>query len=399
MRLASHSARSEDYLMPNLRLCLSLLLSAVLLSPALGQPPQESGVLQYFDFENDTAPWVSLNPKAQVGLTAAQANVFAGTSSLEVKYVLEAVTAGTTGDQIMSGNIVLPLPGGIMGMKAVTLAFKASESLTAVVGGRERKGNSYMAPFFAPAGVWQKVALGLADFYPADDKQDPDAKFDPAKLEGLGVIDASGFLSSIIASGKLPVAQFPAGPRTFWLDEVKLLSTPRPPELGAQPSPDAVEIDRCDGETIRWIVLGGRDWQAAREVDQGARAGHYRFDYTAPAGTLVAWLKPIHRGQLAGTTALHLSACAVQNQPLAVSVEGKGKARYSTQVKLVAGDGWKRFDLPWSDFTPDQQAPAGAGELDPAEITSLTLADVTAMIGEAGEGKRSLWLQDVYATK
>jgi hypothetical protein len=382
--------------MNNLRLPLTLILTAMFLAPALAQAPHEPGVMQYFDFENGTAPWVSMNPQAVVGLTAKQENVFAGTSSLEVQYFFDPTKTGEAG---MTGNIILPLEGGIPGLKAVSLAFKCSESIMALVGGREQDGSTYMAPFFATAGVWQKVTLGLDDFNQVDEETHPGGKFDPGELEGLGVIDASSFLAAITA--KLPVTQYTAGERTFWLDEVKLLATDLPAETVPLPagSPEAVVIDSCDRAAIRWIVLGGKDWKAKREVDVGATSGDYRFDYTAPAGTLVAWMKPIHRGRLAGTKMLHLSVCALDSFPLIVTVEGKGKARYSTPVKLVAGDGLKRFDLAWGDFALDKDAPAGAGPLEPAEITSLTLADVSALGAQTTGGKRCLWVQGVYATK
>ena len=378
--------------MTNLRLCLPLLLCALCL-PALAEP----GVMQYYDFENDTKPWITLNPQAQLGLTAKQENVFAGTSSLELKYVF---TPGATGNQaFIAGTVILPLAGGLRGMQAISLAFKSSATITAVVGGQQEGGQTWVAPFFAPAGAWQEVALGLQDFYPLDDANapPPGAVFDPGKISGLGVIDASGALSTL--TQKAPVTQFPAGARTLWLDEVKLLSTPLPPELGALPTPDAVPIDSCQGETIRWAVLGGRDWKAVREVDPGAPAGHYRFDYTDPAGTLVLWLKPLHLGQLAGTSALHLSVRSAQAIKLVVSVQEPGDVRYNVPVDLPAGGAWKPLTLPWSDFKLDQNSHDPAGKLLPERITGLGLADPTGMAGQPQDQKNTLWFSDLYATK
>jgi hypothetical protein len=391
--------------MTNLRLCLSLLLGALVLAPTWAQPPPpeppDFAPLRYYDFEQDSAPWVSLNPQAIVGLTAVQENMLAGTSALEVWYLFAPTNTGMDG--MLSGSAILPLPDGIPGMASMTFGFKSSEAITAVVGVRERGGGAYMAPFFSPGKVWQRVVLGLDDFYPVDGMVDPDGILEPEQLEGLGILDASNFLATMAA--KLPVAGFEPGARKMWLDEVKLLRTKWDPEAvpfpAGQPAP--VVIDTCDRKGIRWIVLGGKDWQAAREADDptGRVAGtwHYRFEYTLPGGTMVAWLKPVHLGQLADTKALHLSARSDQAVKLIVSVQEKGNARYSQQIELAAGADWKRFDLAWNDFALDKDSKDDDGKLDPDQVTMLSLDDISALSGPPQARKTILWLDDVYATK
>jgi hypothetical protein len=380
--------------MTNLRRCLPLLLCACL-PPALALAQHEPGVMQYYDFENDTKPWVSFNPKAQFGLTAQQENVFAGTSSLEVKYV--AVNTGTTQADLVPGNIILPTPGGLPGLQSVTLAFKCSESVPVVVYGVEQNGPNCYAPFFAPAGVWQQVTLGLADFYSEDGGAGAGAPFNPAALNDLVVMDASRMLYNGLGAGKLPIAAPNVGPRTFWLDEVKLLSTPLPPATLTPPVPDAVVLDSCGGAAIRWIVLGGRDWKAARATDPGAPAGHFRFDYTAPAGTLVLWIKPVHLGQLLGTTALHLSVRSPRATRLVIGAQ-ENNVRYSAPVDVPAGD-WKALTLPWSDFQLDKDSTDPAGKLQPDQITSVSLADPSAMAGPPQDQQNTLCLSNLYAGK
>ncbi len=384
--------------LPRLVLCL---WCALLLIPVSAQPLVEPEVVQYWDFEQMADPWVSLNPQAIVGLTAAQDDVLAGTSSLEVKYLFRAVNTGMEG--ILNGSAVVPLPGGAPGMAGISLWFKSSKTTTALVGGRENGGGAYMAPFFAPAGMWQQVTLGLDDFYPMDEMPDPNGKLDPEQLEGLGVVDASGFLSTLL--GKLPVAGFEPGARRMYLDEVKLLAVAPEKETVPYPleGPAPVVLDSCDREAIRWIVVGGRDWKAIREADepndQGAGTGHYRFEYTLPGGTLVAWLKPVRQGQLADTKALHLALRAGQKLTLMVSVEEKGKARYAQQIEANAGDEWTYLTIPWDDLSLEKDSKDDNGKLDPEQITLLTLADPSGLAGEPEDYKRVLWLNGVCASK
>jgi hypothetical protein len=382
--------------MPSLRYLPALLLCVLLLAPALAQPPAEPGVLNHWDFENTTGPWISINPNAILGLTAAQENVLAGTSALEVQYLFQP---GATGGEMISGNAVLPTEGGLPGLAALSLGVRTSETVNVVVGGRETEGGAYLCPVFSPAGVWQKVTLSLKDLVPVEEMPDPDGKLEPEHLQGLAIIDGSVFLSQMM--GKLPVAGFAPGARRMWLDEVKLLSTDLPPETVNLPvgSPEAVVIDSCDREAIRWIVLGGKDWKAGREADKGAETGHYRFDYTLPGGTLVVWLKGLHPGQLADTKALHLSARSDQALKLFVGVQEKGKARYSKQIELAAEDDWRRFDLPWGEFTLDKDSRDDDGKLDIEQINMLSLADLSGPAGRPEDRRTILWLDDVYATK
>lgn len=387
------------------RVSLACVLCMFLIVPTWAQPPPppppDFAPLQYYDFEQDTAPWVSMNPQAIVGLTAAQDDVLEGTSSLEVKYLFGATKTGMEG--MLSGSAILPLAGGIPGMASMTLGFKSSEAITAVVGVRERGGGAYMAPFFSPGKVWQRVVLGLDDFYPVDDMVDPDGILEPEQLEGLGILDASSFLATMVA--KLPVAGFEPGARQMYLDEVKLLQVKWDPEVAPRPegTPRGVVIDMCDRPGIRWIVLGGQDWKATREADDptGRAAGtwYYRFEYTLPGGTLVAWLKPVRLGQLAETTALHLSVRADRQLPLVVSVEEKGKGRYSQQIEALAGDQWAKLDLAWDGFTLEKDSKDEDGKLDPDQITSVTIADPSGLAGRPEDQKTVLWLDNVYATK
>ena len=355
------------------------------------------GVLGYYDFEKGTDPWITMNPKAVLGLTAAQDNVFAGTSALELKYVFTA--GGTNEAEMLSGNVILPLQGGLPGLAGMSLALKTSDTLTAVVGGREVGGGSYMAPFFSPAGKWQQVTLGKSDFYPIEEMPDPDGKLEPEKFEGIGVIDGSGFLASMVK--KLPVAGFEPGARSLWLDEVKLLTTDLPAETVTLPAGagEAVVIDSCDRPAIRWIVLGGKDWKATQESSKRELASYYRFDYTMPGGTLVAWMKPVHLGQLAGTAALHLAARSSQTMKLIVSVQEKGNARYSKQLDLVAEDDWKQFDVPWADFTLENDSHDEDGKLNPELINMVTLADPSGLMAAPEDRPTVLMVDDLYATK
>lgn len=320
-----------------------------------------------------------------------------GTSSLEFKYLFSPTASNEAA--LLSGSIILPAAGGLPGLGSISLGLKTSETMTAVVGVRETGGGAYMAPFFAPAGAWQQVVLGMDDFYPVEGMADADGKLDPGQWEGLGVIDASGLLAGLL--GKLPVSGFEPGARTIWLDDVMLLTSAPEPDAVPHPveRPAPAVIDACDRDTIRWIVVGGKQWTATCEPNPGgAGGGHYRFEYTLPGGTLVAWLKPVREGHLAGTQALHLSVRADRALRLMVNVEEKGKARYAKTVEVAAGEDWTRLSLPWTEFTREGEAEDESGKLEPEQITLISLADPSGLLGGPQDHPTVLGLDEVYAS-
>ncbi len=375
-----------------------LLLIALLLMlcgwPA-GAQPGEEGVLRYWDFEENTGSWSSFNAQAVLGLTAAAENVLAGTSALELQYLFQP--SGSREVQV-AGNALAALPGGVPGLASISLGIKTSDTTTCVVGLMEGGGGAYLVPVFCPAGTWQRVHVTLADFVPVEELPDPDGRLDPIQVSGCGVLDASGFLAGL--GQALPFAGFQPGARRLWVDEVRLLSTDLPPETIALPaeSPAAVVIDSCDRETIRFVVLGGEEWKAAREAQGEAGPGYYRFEYTLPGGTLVALLRVLPAGRLAQTQALHFSARCDRSLRLVVSVEEKDKSRYSTQVDLKVEEGWKRFDLPWDKFTREQDSVDENDRLDPDQITLVSLADLSGLFS-LEDRKTVLLLDDFYATR
>lgn len=58
-----HSDVLEADRMSTPRLLSACLAGLLLTSPVLAQPPVEPTVLKYYDFEQATDPWLSLNPK------------------------------------------------------------------------------------------------------------------------------------------------------------------------------------------------------------------------------------------------------------------------------------------------------------------------------------------------
>jgi hypothetical protein len=376
------------------RLLLIALLLALCRWPAAAQPPAE-GVLRYWDFEENTGSWSSLNPQAVLGLTATRENVLAGTSALELQYLFQP---GGSREAQVAGNTLVALPGGVPGLASISLGIKTSDTTTCVVGLMEAPGGAYLAPVFCPAGVWQRVHVALADFVPVEELPDPDGRLDPAQVSACGLFDASGFLAGL--GQTLPFAGFQPGQRRLWVDEVRLLSTDLPAETVALPpdSPPAVVIDSCERETIRFVVLGGQDWKATREAQAEAGPGHYRFEYTLPGGTLVALLRFVPQGHLAQTSALHFSARCDRSLRLVVSVEEKDKSRYTAQVDLRAEEDWKRFDLPWDKFTREQDSVDENDRLDPEQITLVSFADLSGLFSLENR-KTVLLLDDLYATR
>ncbi|HEY3396876.1 MAG TPA: hypothetical protein VGM19_04375 [Armatimonadota bacterium] len=369
--------------------CLSMPL------PGRAAPEAPGTVLQSWDFEQDTDAWISFNAGAIIGLTSVQADVYQGTSSLELQYTYQNAPppapppAGGAAAPPIDGSLFHQLPQGAAGMTAVSLALKTSYSVNIMVGLMKANGGVYLAPIFSPAGEWRSHLLPLTAFTPLADHPDPDGRLDLGTINAIGFFDASGFLGTQL--GKLPVAGFTPGPRRLWLDDVRLLAAPAPPATAASVEPVA------DG-SFRFLVLGGEDWQIAREEAAGARPAAYRLSYALPAGTALVAFKPLPAGLLADAKGLHLSIRTDRKLAFVVGVEEQGKARYMHQVTLEPGAVATELALPWSEFQLDPATPDADGQLDPGQLTIFSLADLSAL-ASADSLKTTLWLGPVTILK
>lgn len=371
------------------------LALALMVVPAWSQIPTNLGItLQYWDFEENTEPWGTLDPQAILGLTSAQENVLAGTSALELQYLFQPVF---TGEPSLKGSVNMQLEGGMPGLAAVALGLKTSQPTSVGVGLLRQGGGAYVVPVFSTGTDWHYVVLSLDEFLPGDDLPAATGPLQPAEITGLILIDISQWLAPLVA--KLPVTGLSPGPRRLWVDEVRLLATDLPPETVPLPagSPEPVIIDSCDREAFRFIVLGGEQVKPSLEqAEDGAR--HYCIDYTLPGGTLFALLRSLRRGSLTGTGSLHLSVRASRALSLVVSVEEKDKSRYDTLVQVEPSDDWTRLDVPYDSLTLADDSTDENSQLDPAQISLFTLADLSAL-QSLDNLETTLWLEDIYATE
>jgi len=78
---------------------------------------------------------------------------------------------------------------------------------------------------------------------------------------------------------------------------------------------------------------------------------------------------------------------------LAVSLEELDKSRYTALVPVQAGEVWQEHVVELSQFALDQDSADENGQLDPGQLGTLSIADVSGIMGV--EQSNTLWLDDV----
>lgn len=378
-----------------------ILTLVLLMVPAWSQVPTNLGItLQYWDFEENTEPWSTMDEQAILGLTSEQENVLAGTSALELHYLLQPAPAEGAGWP--KGNVGVQLEGGTPGLAAVALGLKTSYPTCVAVSLQVEGQEPCLVPVFSTGTDWHHIVLSLNELLPPDQTRLPDSPLPTEQISRLVVVDLGPWL--MLIGRQLPFIVTPSpGPRRLWIDEVRLVATAPSPEVVSLPdgATEAAIIDSCDRAAFRFIVLGGEQVQPSLEQQAEGGAGHYRINYTLPGGTLFLLLRTMHVGSLAGTANLHFSVRASRPLTLLVSVEESeesNKSRYDTAIEIEPSDDWTRLDIPYDSLTLSDDSTDENGQLDPEQITVLTLADMSALVSLENL-ETTLWLDDIYATE
>lgn len=375
--------------------CTTLLLIGLVFAAT---PCWAQDSLLRFDFEQDEAEWITLDPQAQLGLTWTAENVYKGTGALELKYT-QASQAPEEGEGI-PGAMVVPIEMGLPGLQTLELVLKTTASIPVVLSLAETDESNYLCMVFCTAGQWHPITLSVDDFTLDENSFDENGRLDPELIKSLALIDAAFFLRAV-AQGEIPIYVEPAAPETtIWLDEVNLRTVPLSDETSGLPPKDgeAVVIDTCDRPTFKWLALGGKDIRLSHNTENAAAGGCYRIDYSVPVGTIFGLLRPIKVGSLAGTRRLELSIKSSVDISFLLTLEESDKSSYTLQVPVGGMQPWQRLMINYTQLRLGDDSQDENGQLDPDQIKSLTLVDLSALT-TFQDSQSALWLDDVIAVK
>jgi hypothetical protein len=288
---------------------------------------------------------------------------------------------------------VLPVAGTFARMQRVKFRVKPDhDTAVGVLLGEKKPGGNYTAWFWALANVWQPVELTPADFALGDgpnDPADPDGRLDLDQVEGIAIFDFAHFLGSLPENSAFPVAiNRPTGAHTLLLDNFEVVT-------GAPQLRHAAEIDSFDRGFLEWITLGGMDLKLSPTPNPLGMPA-LQATYEEIQGQFAVLLRRLSNLNLSGAKRLVFDIASERDVTLVISLELKKGARYNLTIFPPAGRKVFHVNLSLTDFEPDQNG--AAGELDPAQLKSLALTDITsATSGESG--RNTLWIGRVEAPK
>jgi hypothetical protein len=332
---------------------------------------QGSDVLIHHTFDQDTEGWTTLG---NVGSVRVDNGALALTYEVKAKLFCLAV---------------LPATPEVARMGRLRFRVKTDYDTPLAVLLSEKKpgGGNYTAPLWSPANTWQLVELSAADFSASDGRNDPvdaDGKLDLDQVEGIGIADVAQFFLGQPDNPDFPVIiARGSGTHTLWIDDFEILG-------GAAPTRSAMQIDRFDRGFLPWITMGGVQLKRADAGNPlgipAMQASYQQMD--ARYGLMLRRLSGI---DIAKAERLAFELASEHEATLIVSLETKKGERYNLTIYPPGKREIFHVSLKFSDFE-------GKGTLDPAQLKSLAITDISAA-GGGTEQANTIWIGNVEGRK
>jgi hypothetical protein len=340
-------------------LCL-LLLAAAAASAQTGD-----AVLLRQNFAADTAGWMAMGQGGSLN---------AAGGALQFSYDIKPRQFAVA---------MLPAPPTVARLKRLRFRVQADHDTALAVLMSEKKpgGGNYTATFWVTGGAWQRVELSPADFAASDGPTDPvdaDGKLDLDQVEGIGLTDLAQLFANQPENPDFPMAVTrELGPHALRLADFELLA-------GADPAPrPALSIDRFDRGYLEWITPGGIKMKLAGEGNP-LHSGALEATYQQTQGRLGILVRRLANLDLAQATSLAFEVASTSDVTLVVSLELKNGKRFNQTIYPPGSKEVFHVELKLADFE-------GTGKLDPSQLKSLALADISA--AESGSGQaNTLWI-------
>lgn len=347
---------------------------------ALASAQQKPEILLRQDFENQSLSqspgqspaWMSMSPGATVRIDHDPSHVHAGHGALAFSYEVKPRQAAAA---------VLPAPPVLARLARLHFWLKTDHATPVTVLLSEKKpgGGNYNAVVWSPAETWQEIALAPSDFFLADgpnDPQDSDGKLDLDQLQGIGLIDMAAFLPAL--AGASP------NPHTLWIDDFEA--------LGGEPAPSpSPTVDDFARGYLAWLTTTGADLKL-QKTDNPLHEPAMQASYEETDDPFPAFVRRVDTHGLAPATRLEFDIASEKEATINVSLEmRKPGAQQGPRFNLPIYPPPERelfhVSLKLADFQ-------GPGKLDPAQLKSLVLVDVSAA-GSGSLGRNTFWVGNV----
>lgn len=344
-------------------------LFAAFFAAAAGASAQsDPTILLHHSFAGETSGWTMLGQSGSVRATSG---------ALEFSYEVKAKQFALA---------VLPAPPETARLKRLRFRAKTDHDTAVAVLLSERKpgGGNYTATFWSPAGAWQTIELTPADFAASDGPNDPvdaDGRLDLDQVEGIGITDVAQLFVVQPENSEFPVAVDRAGgTHKLQIADFEMLA-------GAAPSArPPLAIDRFDRGYLEWITPGGIKLRLA-PADNPLQEGALEAAYEQAEGRYGVLLRRLAQLDLSQATGLAFDIASRVEATVVISLELRNGRRFHQQIFPPAGGEVFHVGLKFSDFSGD-------GKLDPSQLKSLALSDVTAAQGGGGQAN-TLWVGKV----
>jgi hypothetical protein len=324
-----------------------------------------SDLLLRHTFDADSCGWTAIG---QGGGVRAENGALAFTYELKPKQFALAV---------------LPATPGLAQVQRLRFRVKADHATALALFLSEKKpgGGNYTAWFWAPANTWQQVELTPADFSVSDGPNDPvdaNGKLDLDAVEGIGLTDLAQFFLMQADNPDFPViVDRSTGSHTLLLDDFELLASAGPVRVSG------LAIDRFDRGFLEWITMGGMQLKVApKENPLGMPAMEAAYQQTE--GHYGLLLRRIANLDLTKATRLAFDVASEREATLVVSLETRKGQRFNLSIFPPGKREVFHVSLRLADFE-------GPGRLDPGQLKSIAIADISAAGGGA-EQANTIWI-------
>ncbi len=283
----------------------------------------------------------------------------------------------------------LPAPASFARMERMRFRAKSDYDTTlgVVLSEKMPGGGRYVAWFWSPANTWQNIELTAADFIASDGPNDPvdaDGKLDVGEVQTIALLDLSQFFASLPENQDFPVViNRPEGPHTILFDRFETVAGSA--GSGAR---SAGRIDSFDRGFSQWVTLGGIDLKL-NSADNPLKTPALRAAYPLGEGRFTALVRRVSNIDLSKATHLAFDIASEHETTLVLSLETKSGGRYNQTIYPPGGREPFHVNLKLSDFE-------GSGHLDPGQVKSLFVVDISAATGGTAESN-TIWVANVAA--
>jgi hypothetical protein len=343
------------------------LLIALVLGAVAATAQQSPDVVLHQTFETDTAGWAAFGQGAAVHVTN---HALALTYEVRPKQIAAAF---------------LSVSAAFARLQQLRFRVKSDHdtALGVILSEKQPGGGNYNAWFWAPANTWQDIELAPADFVASDGPTDPvdaDGKLDTDSLQGIGIVDIAQLFAGAPDNPEFPVViDRASGAHTILVEDFQVLGTPRQ-------HPAAGVIDTFDRGFLQWVTLGGMELKlSTADNPLGKRA--LQAKYQQVEGQFELLTRRLSNFDLSKAASLAFDIASEQESTMVISLELKQGGRYNLTIYPPGRREVFHVNVKLADFE-------GPGKLDPAQLKSLTIADITSANGGA-PATNTIWIGKV----